>query len=62
VEQVTRRREIVAALARDGYDTSEAQLLQRFELLEAEQVADRDRLLAELGSFWLRDEDPAASQ
>jgi hypothetical protein len=59
-EHVARQREIVAELARQGSEAQE--LLQQFELLEAEHVADRDRLLAELERFGLRDENPAASE
>lgn len=49
-KHVARQREIVAELDRDGHDAALArQLLEQFERVQANHVADRDRLEKELG-------------
>lgn len=48
-QHVTRQRELVAELDRDGHDTAMARtLLRTFEDMQATHVADRDRLIAEI--------------
>lgn len=48
---IARQREIVATLEREGHDTVAARaLLAQFEELQAMHIADRDRLLRELGN------------
>jgi Spy/CpxP family protein refolding chaperone len=44
-QHISRQRELIAELDRDGHDTKEArQLLATFEQLQALHVEDRDRL------------------
>jgi hypothetical protein len=48
-KHLTRQRELIAKLERDGHDTSEAQVvLSQFEELQAIHIAGRDRLQEEL--------------
>lgn len=49
-EHIRRQREIVAELERDGHDAELARkLLVEFENLQHLHIADRDRLVKELG-------------
>lgn len=48
---ITRQREIVAELERDGHDTQSAkELLGQFEALQAMHIADRERIIEELAN------------
>jgi hypothetical protein len=47
---IARQRELVAQLERDGHGTLDAvDLLDQFEQLQAQHIANRDRLREELG-------------
>jgi hypothetical protein len=49
-QQVARQREIVAELERDGHNAAAARdLLRLFEEMQAMHIADRDRILEDLG-------------
>jgi hypothetical protein len=49
-QQVARQREIVAKLERDGHNAAAARdLLRLFEEMQAMYIADRDRILKDLG-------------
>ena len=49
-QNVARQRELVAELERDGYDATQAKkMLEQFLEQQALHIADRDRLIKELG-------------
>jgi hypothetical protein len=49
-QQVARQREIVAKLERDGHNAAAPRdLLRLFEEMQAMYIADRDRILKDLG-------------
>ena len=49
---ITRQRELIAELERDGHDASQAnQMLAQFLDLQAMHIADRDRLIKELSEL-----------
>jgi hypothetical protein len=51
-QHITRQKQIIAELERDGHDTAEAKdLLSTFEATQVLHVADCDRLLEELKTF-----------
>lgn len=51
-QHVSRQRELLAELARDGHDTTEAvKLLANFEDLQRMHIADRHRLERELAEL-----------
>jgi hypothetical protein len=51
VKNIARQRDLIASLKRDGRDTKEAQnALDQLEGLQTLHIADRERILKELGS------------
>ena len=49
-QNVAQQRELVAELERDGYDATQAKkMLEQFLEQQALHIADRDRLIKELG-------------
>jgi hypothetical protein len=49
-KNIARQRELIVQLERDGHDTASAQTaLTQFEELQALHIADRERILRELG-------------
>jgi arginine repressor len=51
-QNVTRQRELVAELERDGYDATQAKkMLEQFVQQQALHIADRDRLIKELSEL-----------
>jgi hypothetical protein len=51
-KNIARQRELIAQLERDSHDTASATtFLHEFEQLQAQHIAERERLLRELGEL-----------
>jgi hypothetical protein len=51
-KNIARQRDLIAQLERDGHDTTSATtFLHEFEQLQAQHIAERERLLRELGEL-----------
>ena len=51
-KNIARQRDLIAQLERDGHDTASARtFLHEFEQLQAQHIAERERLLRELSEL-----------